>query len=94
MSGMDRVLLILACTLAFLLIASLGAVVFSERFMTGGTGPLTVILGTASTVLTAVAGGAYFARDVKRASEEENTGATREAAQGGNSNTKQREGNA
>lgn len=71
MNILDRVLLILACTLAFLLIASLGAVVFSQRFMEGGTGALTVILGTASTVLTAVAGSVYFARDVKRAAREE-----------------------
>jgi hypothetical protein len=71
MRVMDKVLIILACTLAFLLIASLGAVILSERFMTGGTGALGVILGTASTVLTAVAGGAYYARGVERSVKEE-----------------------
>lgn len=68
---LSAALLILASTLSLLLIGSLIAIIASERFMTGGTAALTVILGTASTVFTALAGGAYFANYVKKAADEE-----------------------
>lgn len=82
MESLDKALIILACTLAFLLIGSLGAAILSERFMAGSTGVLTIILGTCSTVFTALAGGAYFARDMKKARDDEHEQVNRESREG------------
>lgn len=80
---LSLVLLILASTLSVLLLGSLGAIIFSERFMMGATGPLTVILGTAATVFTTLAGGAYFANYVRKTVSDERDEAKEKNSEGG-----------